>query len=81
MNRMILAIVGVFSASSLLLADSAVKGAALLLMAVALVALLRRNSAATSAARRVFPVPPGPVRVTKRTSSWAMRSRTAASSF
>ena len=47
MNRTIFTIAGVFSASSLLLADSAVKGTALLVLAAIAVMILRRDSAAT----------------------------------
>src|SRR5262245_25270590 len=47
MNRTILTVAGVFSASSLLLVDSAVKGTALLVVAAIAAMILRRNSAAT----------------------------------
>jgi beta-lactamase regulating signal transducer with metallopeptidase domain len=47
MNRTILIVAGVFSASSLLLVDSAVKGAALLMLAAVAAIILRRDSAAT----------------------------------
>src|SRR5262245_11811914 len=47
MNRTILMVAGVFSASSLLLVDSAVKGAALLIVAASAAIFLRRDSAAT----------------------------------
>src|SRR2546423_8271464 len=47
MNRTILAVAGAFSASSLLLADSAVKGTALLVLAASAALMLRRDSAAT----------------------------------
>ena len=47
MNRIVLALTGLFSASSLLLVDSAVKGAVLLLLAAVATFLLRRDSAAT----------------------------------
>jgi beta-lactamase regulating signal transducer with metallopeptidase domain len=47
MNRTLLTFAGVFSASSLLLVDSAVKGAALLVLAAVAVTILRRDSAAT----------------------------------
>src|SRR5271163_3321608 len=47
MNRTILIVAGVFSASSLLLMDSAVKGTALLVVAAVAVMILRRDSAAT----------------------------------
>lgn len=46
MSRTIFIFAGVFSASSLLLVDSAVKGTALLMAATALVIILRRDSAA-----------------------------------
>lgn len=47
MNRMILTLGGVLSASSLLLMDSAIKGTVLLSLAAVLALLLRRDSAAT----------------------------------
>ena len=47
MNRTILTVAGVFSASSLLLVDSAVKGTALLALAAIAALMLRRDSAAT----------------------------------
>src|SRR5262245_11553624 len=47
MNRTILTAVGVFSASSLLLVDSAVKGTILLVLAAGAALMLRRDSAAT----------------------------------
>ncbi|MSR58100.1 MAG: M56 family metallopeptidase [Planctomycetaceae bacterium] len=47
MNRTILMVAGVFSASSLLLVDSAVKGTALLMLAAVAAMILRRDSAAT----------------------------------
>ena len=47
MNRTILTIAGALSASSLLLADSAIKGTALLLLAAGATMILRRDSAAT----------------------------------
>ncbi len=47
MNRIVLALIGLFSASSLLLVDSAIKGAVLLLLAAAAAFCLRRDSAAT----------------------------------
>jgi beta-lactamase regulating signal transducer with metallopeptidase domain len=47
MNRTILTVAGLFSASSLLLVDSAVKGTALLMLAAAAAMILRRDSAAT----------------------------------
>ena len=47
MNRTILTVVGVFSASSLLLVDSAIKGTALLMLAGVAAMILRRDSAAT----------------------------------
>ena len=47
MNRTIFAVAGVFSASSLLLVDSAVKGTALLVLAALAALILRRDSAAT----------------------------------
>lgn len=47
MNRFILVIAGMFSVSSLLLVDSAVKGTALLILAIVAVLMLRRDSAAT----------------------------------
>jgi len=47
MNRTIIMIAGMFSASSLLLADSAIKGIALMLLAVVAALALRRDSAAT----------------------------------
>ena len=47
MNRAIFTMAGVFGASSLLLVDSAVKGAALLLLAAIAALILRRDSAAT----------------------------------
>src|SRR5262249_60926074 len=47
MKRTIFAVAGVFSVSSLLLVDSAVKGAALLVMAAIAATILRRDSAAT----------------------------------
>ena len=47
MNRTIIMISGMFSASGPLLADSAVKGMALILMAVVAALILRRDSAAT----------------------------------
>ncbi|MGA2497994.1 MAG: hypothetical protein ABSH20_09645, partial [Tepidisphaeraceae bacterium] len=46
MNRTILVLVGVFSAPSLLLIDSAVKGTALLILAAVAAIILRRDSAA-----------------------------------
>src|SRR5690349_3656764 len=47
MNRMIFTVAGVFSASSLLLVDSAIKGTALLMLAAVVALILRRDSAAT----------------------------------
>src|SRR5262245_21996694 len=47
MNRMILTVAGAFSASSLLLVDSAVKGTAILVLAAIAATMLRRDSAAT----------------------------------
>src|SRR5437660_9029324 len=47
MNRTILTVAGVFGTSSLLLVDSAVKGAALLMLAAVAAMVLRRDSAAT----------------------------------
>jgi len=47
MNRTILTVAGVFSASSLLLVDSAIKGTALLVLAAIAAMILRRDSAAT----------------------------------
>ena len=47
MNRTILTVTGVLSASSLLLVDSAVKGTALLALAAVAALMLRRDSAAT----------------------------------
>ncbi len=47
MNRMVFAIAGVLSVPSLLLLDSAVKGAALLVLAAFAATILRRDSAAT----------------------------------
>src|SRR2546430_15349709 len=47
MNRIIFVVAGVFSASSLLLVDSAVKGTALLGLAAIAALILRRDSAAT----------------------------------
>ncbi len=47
MNRTIIMAAGVFSASSLLLVDSAVKGTALLVLAAIAAMILRRDSAAT----------------------------------
>src|SRR5713101_2498448 len=47
MNRTIFTVAGVFSASSLLLVDSAVKGTALLVLAAIAALILRRDSAAT----------------------------------
>jgi hypothetical protein len=47
MNRTILMVAGAFGASSLLLADSAVKGTALLVLAATAALILRRDSAAT----------------------------------
>ena len=47
MNRTILTVAGVSSASSLLLVDSAVKGTALLVLAAVAAMILRRDSAAT----------------------------------
>jgi beta-lactamase regulating signal transducer with metallopeptidase domain len=47
MNRTILTVAGVFSASSLLLVDSAIKGTALLVLAAVVAIILRRDSAAT----------------------------------
>lgn len=47
MNRTLLAIAGMFSASSMLLLDSAVKGAAILAAAACAAVFLRRDSAAT----------------------------------
>src|SRR5713101_6609296 len=47
MNRTIFTVAGVFSASSLLLVDSAVKGTALLMLAAVAAIILRRDSAAT----------------------------------
>lgn len=47
MNRTVFFVADVFSASSLLLVDSAVKGTALLALAAALAIILRRDSAAT----------------------------------
>ena len=47
MNRTILTVTGVFSASSLLLVDSAVKGTVLLALAAVVALILRRDSAAT----------------------------------
>ena len=47
MIRTILTVAGVFSASSLLLVDSAIKGTALLVLAAVVAIILRRDSAAT----------------------------------
>src|SRR5882672_7493066 len=47
MNRTILALLGMFSASSPLLVDSAIKGTALLALAAVAAMILRRDSAAT----------------------------------
>lgn len=47
MNRTMLTVAGVFSASSLLLVDSAIKGTALLVLAAIAAMILRRDSAAT----------------------------------
>ena len=47
MNRALLTIAGILSASSLMLVDSAIKSTALLLLAAITVAALRRDSAAT----------------------------------
>jgi beta-lactamase regulating signal transducer with metallopeptidase domain len=47
MNRVILLITGIFSVSSLMLVDSAVKGTALLMLAGIAAMILRRDSAAT----------------------------------
>ena len=47
MNRTILTVAGVLSASSLLLVDSAVKGTALLVLAASAALILKRDSAAT----------------------------------
>ena len=47
MNRTILTVVGVLSASSLLLVDSAIKGTVLLMLAAVAALILRRDSAAT----------------------------------
>ena len=47
MNRTILTVAGVLSASSLLLVDSAVKGTVLLAVAAVAALILRRDSAAT----------------------------------
>ena len=47
MNRTILTVAGVLSASSLLLVDSAVKGTVLLALAAVVALILRRDSAAT----------------------------------
>ena len=47
MNRTILTVTGVLSASSLLLVDSAVKGTVLLVLAAVVALILRRDSAAT----------------------------------
>src|SRR5437867_3852927 len=47
MNRTILTVVGVFSASSLQLVDSAIKGTVLLMLAAIAAIILRRDSAAT----------------------------------
>ena len=47
MNRTILTLVGVLSASSLLLVDSAIKGTVLLMLAAVAALMLRRDSAAT----------------------------------
>ena len=47
MNRLFLSLAVAFSASSLLLVDSAVKGAVLLVFAALLALVLRRDSAAT----------------------------------
>src|SRR5438445_11332391 len=47
MNRTILAVAGVCSASSLLFVDAAVKGTALLVLAPIAAMILRRDSAAT----------------------------------
>src|SRR5258708_40292395 len=47
MNRTILAVAGVLSASSLLLVDAAAKGTALLVLAAGAAMILRRDSAAT----------------------------------
>ncbi len=47
MNRTILTVAGVLSASSLLLVDSAVKGTVLLVLAAIVALILRRDSAAT----------------------------------
>ena len=47
MNRTFLPVAALFSAPSLLLVDSAVKGAVLLLLAALATLMLRRDSAAT----------------------------------
>jgi len=47
MNRTLFAVAGVFSASSLVLVDSAAKGTALLVLAAVAAMILRRDSAAT----------------------------------
>ena len=47
MNRTILTVAGMLSASSFVLLDSAVKGAALLVLAALAALMLRRDSAAT----------------------------------
>ena len=47
MNRTILTVTGILSASSLLLVDSAVKGTVLLALAAIVALILRRDSAAT----------------------------------
>ena len=47
MNRTILTVAGVLSASSLLLVDSAIKGTSLLVLAAVAAMILRRDSAAT----------------------------------
>src|ERR1700686_3665021 len=47
MSRTIFIVAGVFSAPSLLLVDSAVKGTALLMLAAMAATILRRDSAAT----------------------------------
>src|SRR5262245_18722772 len=47
MNRTVLTVVRLFSASSLLLVDSAVEGTALLILAAVAAMILRRDSAAT----------------------------------
>ncbi len=47
MNRTLLPVAAVLGTSSLMLVDSAIKGAALLLLAALVTLMLRRDSAAT----------------------------------